>query len=306
MQSLINPQTPRLCPDGYTKYPPTPCYPFHWMKDNMQAGTITDIDGFTIDENKEKVTGLIQKREYHVADYNLVVDGKEVRDVILHREEEKEWKLRHKISSILDVPFYLALWPVDYPLKKADALIKPVIVFNIALKNDVLNFSTEFLGDTNELTKFIRKLRNGRSFGSIKKLNVATTMMECYLATKTNDPWPGNLDAAIWNKEKEVITAIIEFKTHNYPQYPISSQYFGQWEGDERRYRALHIMQKHLAIVSSKPKFIYAIWGTDKSHKEIKLQTIDNLKPKDDKYVKRPVFTDATTKDFTREVLCYI
>jgi len=307
MQPLIlNQQTPRLCPNRHTKYPPASCHPFSWMRDNMPAGTITDIDGFTIDENKENVTGLIQKREYDVKDYNSVLDGEVVADSIFQVEKEKEWKLRYTISTILDVPLYLALWPIDYPIKKANETSNPVVVYNIGLKNENLHFRTEFIGDTNELTGFIRKLRNGRSFRSIKPLAVASTRMECYLAMNTNDPWPGNLDAAIWNKEKKIITAIIEFKTHNYPQYGIPSQRFGQWKGDERRYRALDIMQKHLGAKSEKPKFIYIIWGTDKSHTEIKLQSIENLKASNDKYIKRPEFTDATTKDFTQEVLNYI
>lgn len=66
------------------------------------------------------------------------------------------------------------------------------------------------------------------------------------------------------------------------------------------------VKSNNRAVKSAKPKFIYIIWGTDKSHKEVKLQTIDNLKASNDKYIKRPIFTDATTKDFTQEVLAYI
>jgi hypothetical protein len=134
----------------------------------------------------------------------------------------------------------------------------------------------KFKGDTKTLESFILKLR-GRSFSYVKKLNVAITMMECYLATKTGNPWPGNLDAAVWDENKNNFVAIIEFKTHNYPQYPISRQYFGQ------------------------PKIIYVIWGTHESHKEVKLQIINNLKASNDKYIKRPEFTDSTFKDFTKE-----
>jgi len=302
---IFNPQTPKLCPDCYTRFPPVVCHPFRWMQGNMPAGTITDIDGFAIDESEDLVTGLMQKREYDIKDYNLVLKGNKTRDSIFQAESEKEWKLRYIISAILEVPLYLALWPTDYPMKKANGISKPVIVYEIDMKNSGFDFETEFVGDTSELAAFIRKLRR-KSFSRIKTLRVAMTMMECYLATKTSDPWPGNLDAAIWDQKKRLVTAIIEFKTHNYPQYSISRQYFGQWPGDERRYKALDIMQKHLEEKSAKPKFIYAIWGTDKVHKEVKLQTIDSLKAYNNKHIKRPIFTDATPKDFTKEVLTYI
>lgn len=303
--SIVNPQVPKICPGYHVKFPPVPCYPFDWMRDNMPAGTITDIDGFAIDFKKEMVTGLMQKREYAIKDYDSVLKGNEVKDSIFQVEEEKEWELRYIISKILDTPLYLALWPTDYPMKKTNGISKPVVVYNIGIKNSDLDFRIEFIGDTNELAEFIRKLRR-RSFNRVKTLKVATTKMECYLAAKTGDPWPGNLDTAIWNKEKQIVTAIIEFKTHNYPQYPISTQYFGQWPGDERRYRAFDLMQKHFEAKSAKPKFLYVIWGTDNVHKKVKLQTIENLKVSHSKYINRPIFTDATTKDFTQEVLDYI
>jgi hypothetical protein len=276
------------------------------MKENMEPGTITDIDGFTVDESRNRVTSLIQKREYDVESRNSVLNGEKAKIDVLQSENEEEWKLRLKISEILNVPLYLALWPIDYPIREEFTTPKPIIVYRIISRNANLVFEPQFNGCIKELTTFIRKLRGGRSFGSIKNLKVATTMMECHLAKKTEDPWPGNLDAAIFDEKKEEVTAIIEFKTHNYPEYPIHKQYFGQWPGDDRRYRVLDIMQKHLEANCRKPKFVYVIWGTDKSHLSVRLQTIDNLKPSDDKYINRPEFTTATTADFTKELLGYI
>ena len=271
----------------------------------MPLGTIADIDGYTMNESKEIVTALMQKREYDVKDHGVVSEGRKLRDSIFRVEEKKEWKLRHKISAILNIPLFLALWPIDYPMKNRSCFSEPIVVYRLKMKSGVLNFRHHLAGDVGELTNFIRALR-GRSFSRIKTLKVATTMMECYLAVNTRDPWPGDLDAAIWDQEKKVITAIIEFKTHNHPRYSIRRQYFGQWPGDERRYKALDIMQKHLEVKSAKPKFIYAIWGTDRTHTEVKLQSIDNLKAHNSRLVKRPFFTAATTEDFTKDLLAYI
>lgn len=301
-----NPTIPKLCPGGYTKFPPVPCYPFKWMRENMEARLITDIDGFTINENKELVTGLMQKREYEPKDYKLVLDEDQVRDSLSHFESKPEWELRCILSEVLEVPLYLALWPNEYPIKSAPEISEPVITYKVKHEHDHIELEEEFKGDTKNLAEFILKFR-GRSYSYVKKLNVGMTMMECYLASKTGNPWPGNLDAIVWDKEKNSFSAIIEFKTHNHSQYPISTQYFGQWGAeDTRRYKVLDIMQKHLGKKSSKPKFIFVIWGTHESHKEVKLQTIDDLSPSNDKLIKRPEFTDATAKDFTEEILKYI
>jgi len=273
----------------------------------MKAGQITDIDGFPINESIDIVTALMQRREYEQEEYDLVLDKEKVRSSLFQRERESDWKLRCVLSSALGIPFYLALWPRDYPLEKAPKIPKPVVIYEVKQKNDSITLEPEFEGDTKELEAFIFKFR-GRSFSFVKPLNVAMTMMECYLASKRGNanPWPGNLDAAVWDEKQKNFKAIIEFKTHNYPQYQISSQYFNQFPGDDRRYKALDIMQNHLGKVSKKPKFVYAIWGTDPSHTEVKLQTIDNLKASNDKLIKRPIFTNATTKEFTEKVMEYI
>jgi len=302
---ILNPINPKVCPGAFTKFPPVPCYPFCWMRENMKAGQITDIDGFVINEKQGLVTALMQRREYNSKDGKLVLEKSQVMGSLFRLESEPEWKLRCVLSEKLKVPFYIALWPIDYPIIKASQISEPVIVYQIKRENNQINLQAEFKGDTNDLESFILKFR-GRSFSSVKTFKVGMTMMECYLASKTQNPWPGNLDAAIWDDELNSFAAIIEFKTHNYPQYPISSQYFNQFPGDDRRYKAFDILQNHLAKVSNKPKFVYAIWGTDESHKEVKLQTIDSLKASHDSLIKRPEFTNATTKEFTEEVLRYI
>jgi len=303
-QLLINPQKPRLCPGRRTTYPPVECEPFHWMKDNMPFGTITDIDGFTIDEDKELVTGLLQKREYDINDYDAVLDCTQVKESLVRYENEPEWKLRCKLSFLLEVPLFLTIWPIDYPIMKYPKASSPIIAFNISLHENELQFGKEFEGDTKDLVALVRKLR-GRSRSTTKTLYLATTMMECFLVT-TSDTWPGNLDAFTWDPKRNVVTSIIEFKTHNNPGYTISSQYFGQWPEDKLRLKALDIMQKYIATKSDKPKLVFVVWGTDKSHTEVKLQTIDSLKSSNDRYIKRPMFTNITTKEFTDEVLAYI
>jgi hypothetical protein len=278
------------------------------MRENMKAGLITDIDGFTVNEKEGLVTALMQRREYDSEEYNLVLKNDLVLDSLFRLEGKPEWELRHILSETLKIPFYLALWPKDYPLVKTPTISEPVIVYEVKQERGSIVLKEECKGDTKNLEALILKFR-GRSFSFVKPLTVGMTMMECYLASKTGaaNPWPGNLDAVVWNEEKGVFSAIIEFKTHNYPQYSISTQYFGQWGvEDTRRYRVLDILQKHIAIRSSKPKFVFAIWGTNKVHTEIKLQTIDNLEAHDDKLIKRPEFTDATTKDFIQEILKYI
>ena len=302
MQILINQQKPRHCPGRTTKYPPVECEPFCWMKDNMPPGTIADLDGFTIDENNELVTGFLQKREYNIKDYKIVLDCEQIKRSLIF-EDEDAWKLRCKLSIFLEVPLFLAIWPIDYPIAKYTAEHDVVIVFRVTINNDELQIRNEFVGDINDLTALIRKLR-GRTRSTTKFLNVATTMMECYLAN-TSDTWPGNLDAFTWDPKKEIVTSIIEFKTHNHPDYPISSQYFGQWPEDRLRLRALDIMQKFIATKSSKPKLLFIVWGTHKSHIQVKLQTINDLRSSNDMYVNRPRFTNASTKQFTDEVLAY-
>ena len=271
----------------------------------MPLGSITDIDGYAINERKALVTGLLQKREYEINDYLLLQDGEKVKEAIFAQENEEEWKLRCKISNILDVPLYLFLWPIDYPIRTYAGITDPIITFKVYMKKGNVQFDLVFVGIINQMTSMFRRMRN-KSFPWIKSLRAANTKMECYLAAKTDDPWPGNLDGITWDATKDEITSIIEFKTHNYPQYTIQNQFFGQWEGDERRYKVLDIMQKHFEAVSTKPKFIFAVWGTDMSHKEVKLQTIDDLKASNDKYIRRPIFTSITIDEFRDEFLSYI
>lgn len=302
---IMNPIIPKLCPKASKPdFPPVPCYPFFWMRENIEVGSITDIDGFVINEDKGRVTALMQRREYYPKDYDSVSDENLVLNSILKSENKLEWVRRCILSETLKVPLYLVLWPEDYPAKEVD-IAKPVIVYEVKKTSDSICLRKEFRGSISNLSMLIRSFRE-RYFDRVKLFKISMTMMECHMAWETRDPWPGNLDAIVWDEKKKSFEAIIEFKTHNHPRYRVKDQYFGQWEGDERRYKAFDILQKHLGDVSTKPKFIYVIWGTQEVHKEIKLQTIDDLKAYDDELIKRPEFTDATTKDFTQEVLRYI
>lgn len=300
---LTNHQKPRHCPGRTTKYPPVECEPFFWMKNNMPPGTIADIDGFTIDEDNELVTGLLQKREYDIKDYESGLDCQQIKRSLL-LEDENAWKLKCKLSIFLGVPLFLTIWPIDYPIAKYSREHDLVIAFRVTINDDEIQIRKEFVGNIKDLTELIRELR-GRSRSTIKFLKVATTMMECYLAN-TSDTWPGNLDAFTWDPNKGIVTSIIEFKTHNHPDYPISSQYFGQWPEDRLRLKALDILQKFIATKSSKPKLLFIVWGTHKSHTQVKLQTINDLRSSKDMYVNRPYFTNASARQFTDQVLAYI
>lgn len=305
MVMFIKQQVPSVCPQKTVRFPPVLCEPFEWLQSSLPPGILTDIDGFTVNEPKGLVTGLMQKREYDPKFYEIFNDPDKVVKTLFSIESELEWKLRYELSRVLGSPLYAIFWPFDYPNKKYE-ITNPIVTFSVVAKVGKITFTPLFFGDIEDLVTLIRKCR-GRSFANVKPLNAAATKMECYLASNTKDPWPGNLDGFTWNNKKFMFSAILEFKTHNDPRYTIESQYFGQWGlADTRRYNVLDIIQKNLQAKGNIVKFIFAVWGTDKSHTKVKIQKINNLKVTDETYIERPFFTRTTLTQFTNQFFSFI
>lgn len=117
----------------------------------------------------------------------------------------------------------------------------------------------------------IRTLSGGSTMIGPKGLKFANTTLECFLS-KTDAPWPGDVDMMLLNNSNEAI-AILEFKKHTL-NAKIEEHMFGRYypKPDARKYNRLALLRD--SINSSIP-IIVIYYPTKDYHSYIIVERID-------------------------------
>ncbi|MDE5833027.1 MAG: hypothetical protein K2H64_08595 [Desulfovibrio sp.] len=252
MIKILEPR-PRLCPgQPPPKYPPTG-NPF--LKaivgdlENMGARGVT-IDGY-IDDRDGNITRIIYKREFadDAGDFNPLdlYQSDVVRSVKTYYKT-----LARALGCGIDFVFIPGKRNQAYAFAAEPPFAETVYLKYISTFDDYA-----------ERIRFFRK----RTFNVTKPLKVANSGMECYLANvRGKDPFPGDIDLAIYREDK--LVNIAEFKTHNLPT-PIVAESFDKYrKQDWRRLKVICDLCAALGMGG----YYFVIWG--ERHPEIKIQKI--------------------------------
>lgn len=274
----------RVCEGQSVKYPVTSLDPFDWLQVNSKEYTSFCIDGFIVN-NRKKINSVFNKYEFKREQTieHILND--------LKSNFSDEIFASTSFSKILNTQYRIFLWPKDYP-EGYDLNEKLIIAVNPFIEEEKIILSKYRMVTISDLETGIRKLR-GYSFKNVKPLLSANSNVECYLADKTRNPWPGDLDALLYLYSGNKVIALIEFKTHN-KDTPIKDEYIGKYSNqDWRRFEVLYSLQNELEDNQDlRPKLFFIVWGTQnvENHKNLKIDIIENNKVLKTDYVKRPPF----------------
>ena len=222
------------------------------------------VDGYTINFSTKKCTAFLFKREF-TSDDEGEVSTSSLIESFLEDLDFDELSMCCSLTNRLGIPMYAVFWPHDYPANNIPVSFAPVWVFEIPSKKLVLN------GYGLDLCKFLRNLR-GISFNRVKPLNSARTLMECRMSN-TRDPWPGDLDCAVINRNTDEVEALLEFKTHNLVSSVRLESMNRYREQDLRRFEVLSHLRTQIGQTQEKlPSLLFVAWGP--GHSEIKVQKV--------------------------------
>lgn len=262
----------RVCPGKTTRFPITNYNPVIWIKTENQSYSVITIDGFIVN-NHNNVNGIFKKLEYIEEIENEELTLNHITEVI----SANELTIVSQLANILQCGFFVFIWPKNYPLGFP---IEQRFIHSFKLNNNgnQLQIERHSKLNLNHLEEGIRKLR-GFSFSRVKNLNSASSNVECHLANNTTNPWPGDIDALIFNNETQRFDAIIEFKTHNMDT-PIQNERIGKYgQEDWRRFNVLFdLIDNFNNRFGYKPKLFFIIWGTNEHsahHANIKIDVIE-------------------------------
>ena len=262
----------RICPGKTLRFEISKLNPFAWIQIDNADYIFNELDGYIVNDNR--VNGIFIKYETSIKNEITTSD-------ILPLLDANQSAL--KLSELLNCPFRLFIWPEDYP--KGYDLSEPHITA-VDSKGNMKKINITHLAEG------IRKLR-GYQFSNPKNLLSANSYVECYLANKTRNPWPGDLDGILFDKKNGVFTSLIEFKTHNIDS-PTMDEYIGKYSAqDWRRFEVLFKVQDQIEKYQNfKPNLYYIVWGTKNipNHQMIKIDTLSNGKVEKSELIERPQF----------------
>lgn len=293
--SLFIPKS-RVCPGKTTQYPVTHISPILWLKTSKQNYVITCIDGFIITGGKS-VNGIFKKFEY---EGEPIVEALFI-DQITRVLSEDEILLLKELSNLLRCGFYVFIWPRDFP--EGYDISSPLIhAYSFTTADQRVAIKENKLVTISGLEAGIKKLR-GFSFSSVKNLNSASSNVECYLANQTHNPWPGDIDAIVYDKQNNRFPAIIEFKTHN-KDTPIQGEHIGKYGAqDWRRFDVLFdLTDNFYKNLGYRPKIIFIVWGTNpnsSNHSNLKIDVIERNKVIKTYFLPRPTYNQFSEELFT-------
>lgn len=288
----------RVCPGKETRYPITRFNPIHWIKTHDADFIVTGIDGFIV-TNENKVNGIFKKFEYIEEDPNEPILTEAIQRVY---SESENW-LVHNLSEVLNCRSYTFFWPLKFPVGyNINSKVIHFYLFNYEGKN--LQIKTHKLISLKDLENGIKRLR-GFSFSKVKNLNSSSSNVECFLANHTKNPWPGDIDAVIYYRQKNKYAAFIEFKTHNIDT-KTSHEHIGKYgQQDWRRFDVLFdLLDNFKAKLGYKPKLFFIVWGSDPNnanHADLKIDCIER-----NKIIKSSLFPRPEHNQFSRELFEFI
>ncbi len=261
----------RICPGKTTQFPVTTINPVLWIKSGDPEYTVVGIDGFIIN-SENKVNGLFKKFEY-IAE----MPGEEISVEAINRVfSENEIRLIKDFSEVMACGFYTFIWPENFP-EGYELTSKQIHSYTFDFADD-LKVHTHKLISMTELESGIAKLRGG-PFSFVKNMRSASSNVECHLANHTKNPWPGDIDALIYNHVQKKYIAIIEFKTHNKDEQ-IGQEHIGKYgQEDWRRFNVLFDLTDNFNHkLGYRPKLFFIVWGTNEgleNHADLKIDLLE-------------------------------
>lgn len=198
---------------------------------------------------------------------------------------------------------YTFFWPVKFPVGyDINSKVIHFFIFDATVKK--LQIKTHKLISLKDLENGIKRLR-GYSFSKVKTLNSSSSNVECFLANNTENPWPGDIDAVIYDRQKNKYTALIEFKTHNIDR-KTSQEHIGKYgRQDWRRFDVLFdLIDNFKSKLGYRPKLFFIAWGTDlnkTNHSDLKIDCIER-----NKIIKSSLFPRPEHNHFSKELFQFI
>jgi len=97
--------------------------------------------------------------------------------------------------------------------------------------------------------------------------------------SQTRNPWPGDLDGALWDSEDKRIAALLEYKTHNLDTEIKKEGTSNYGNEDYRRFMVLRMLRDYInkkQVLDTNILFI--VWGSNPGnphHSKIKIEKVD-------------------------------
>jgi hypothetical protein len=282
-----------ICPDKSVKFVISKLNPINWLINNIEGETskyaVFEVDGYIIDKDNLPKANFTR---FEVTDDNI--DTLQIEILIDEIKANFKTKLLYnlKFAKLLEIKHWVIITLNNYPLGY-DLSYKGIISldFDLTENDEFILKSVKYL-DANEMEIGIKKLR-GFSFKNVKELLTGPNQLSCYLNNKTTNPFPGDLDAIIFDKQLNEVISLIEFKTHNIDS-PIENEHIGKYGvQDWRRFEVIFNLKKFIESKQSKQaKLFYFAWGTKNidNHKNIKIDLLENKKIVSTQILKRPEF----------------
>lgn len=228
----------------------------NWVIRNLtESGIkISSLEGYSVKDGN--ITALFERR-VSSTDVEEWSDNE-----IGHWLETKtgiNWLLKVKLSSILDIPLYLAIWKNDsekFRILKLDEKESKINGTTVNLFENCEHFAS-WLAELKGITVSKGFVEHGR-----------LALIDICLR-RHGVPWPGNLDGFILNEDGSRIKSIFEFSRTR--KYPVKSHdlnnFFSQ---DLNRWSVFNTLRKILNCSA----FI-VIWSSEE--KIIKLQKLKDI-----------------------------
>lgn len=288
----------RACPDKSTRYPVTDINPMLWVKTENPDYTVISLDGFIVTDQK-KVNGIFKKLEFiaETPDEEILLAA--ISSILL----PEEIKLIKDFATALNCKFYIFIWPKNFPQGYAiDAKLIHSYTFSFAEGKLVIDTHKRI--SIKDLESGIARLR-GYSFPAGKEMKAASSNVECYLANKTKNPWPGDIDTLVYDQVQQKYLAIIEFKTHNIDT-PVSEEHIGKYgQEDWRRFNVLFDLTDNFdQMLGYRPRLFYIVWGSNgntKNHAHIKIDVLER-----NRVVQSSLFPRPAYQQFSAELFRFI
>lgn len=280
-----------VCPNRSVKFEISKLDPLKWLINNEQDSNyaVFEVDGYIIDKDKKPngIFSRLELEEKNIENINLNV----LCDFLLENHYEKIY-YNVLFSNFLKVGHWLIITVNDYPLGYKHEE-KGIISINFKIDvNDKLVISSIKQLNLFEMEKGIKMLRK-KSFEKVKPMNSSPSQLSCYLNNNTLNPFPGDIDAVIFEKKNKAFISFIEFKTHNI-NTPTENESIDKYGvQDWRRFDVLFDLQDYIRIENKiECNLFYIAWGTKdiENHKNIKIDRIARNKILETKIVERPVF----------------
>ncbi|MHB8355462.1 MAG: hypothetical protein ACYDDQ_02090 [Vulcanimicrobiaceae bacterium] len=256
------------------------------------------LSGYTVRTTDKAITAVFEKCQYNLDPGETFGSTPFPIASLLTRERIKG---AAGFADLLGIPFQLFSWASDLPPPFPRPTETLLSIYETAIRGGGAGLTA---GPTNQMSIHGLRvmLRTYRGpLNKIRALNSAASRLECYLAgTPASDglydPWPGDLDAMVFDAVENKVTALVEFKTHNLDK-PTSEEWFGQYYTQDA-YRAdvlFHLRDAIAAKQGQASNLYYVVWGTGSyaNHQNLKVTRLTdraNLRGTSVDTIARPAF----------------